>query len=309
MAATNQYGLFWDSNSGDRVYNAESFELWLKKFFYSGVFANEFETTPVSGMNVSVSGGYANVDGKVKFFDDSAFTITAASASYPRYDAIAIERNDTNRNITMKVVTGSYSGSAPQKPTPVRTGGVYQLIVAYIYVPAGATAITQAQIVDSRGDTDVCGYVTGTVDQLDFDSLMNQFSAWLTEQQDDFDTWFDNMKDQLSTDAAGHLQNEIDDINDVLWKYATLTLAISHPSGKGTGVFEYSGTVPIDGEQYEIFGVVSSNGGGIIKLVEAYRHYDSVSGTWKFAFSYEYDASSAGSNFLYVTCLLKKPSN
>lgn len=213
MAATNEYGLFWDSNNGDRVYNAESFELWLKKFFYSGVFANEFDTSPTSGMGISVTGGYVNVDGKVKFFENSSFTLSAASASYPRYDAIVIERNDTNRNITIKTVTGAYSGSSPQKPAPVRTGGVYQLVVAYIYIPAGATAITQAQIIDSRGDSNVCGYVTGTVDQLDFDSLMNQFNAWLTEQQDDFDTWFDNMKGQLSTDAAGHLQSEIDDIN------------------------------------------------------------------------------------------------
>lgn len=46
---------------------------------------------------------------------------------------------------------------------------------------------------------------------------MNQYSTWFAQMQSDmdddfaiFDAWFQSMKDQLSTDAAGHLQAEID---------------------------------------------------------------------------------------------------
>lgn len=303
MAATNEYGLFWDSNNGDRVYNAESFELWLKKFFYSGVFANEFDTSPTSGMGISVTGGYVNVDGKVKFFENSSFTLSAASASYPRYDAIVIERNDTNRNITIKTVTGAYSGSSPQKPAPVRTGGVYQLVVAYIYVPAGATAITQAQIIDSRGDSNVCGYVTGTVDQLDFDSLMNQFNAWLTEQQDDFDTWFDNMKGQLSTDAAGHLQSEIDDIVQELMAVYTLNFTVQHPSGTGDISVTKTAEAVIGGTSYKAVGVIGMQGSGF-SLNQFYCQ--DIDGVRTLVMYVHYDFQDAGNDWMRVTCLFEK---
>ena len=44
------------------------------------------------------------------------------------------------------------------------------------------------------------------------------FVAALNEKDTEFSalftTWFDSMKGQLSEDAAGNLQNEVDDIND-----------------------------------------------------------------------------------------------
>ena len=61
----NQYWLFWDSISGDRIYNSDSFEEWLKKFFTTGVFNGDCQVVASSGMTITVMPGYANVDGKV----------------------------------------------------------------------------------------------------------------------------------------------------------------------------------------------------------------------------------------------------
>ena len=51
------------------------------------------------------------------------------------------------------------------------------------------------------------------------------YNAWITNRQSLFLAWFDRMKDQLSEDAAGHLQNEIDDLYDDMDAYKEETSA------------------------------------------------------------------------------------
>lgn len=214
MANGDTYGYFWNSDDGDRTYDAESFTDWLKKFFTTGVFIGDLQVTATSGMEISVDVGYVNINGKVKHFSTAtAFTIATASATNPRIDNVAVECDTTNRTITLKVVQGSPSAN-PVPPAVVRNNGIYQLILARVRVEAGASSITQENITDTRGYSDVCGYVTGTVEEIDFEQIQAQFDAYIAAEQTEFETWFEAMKDQLSTDAAGHLQSEIDDIVD-----------------------------------------------------------------------------------------------
>lgn len=209
--ATNDYGLFFNSINGDRVYDADSFSTWLRKFFTSGVFEGELAVTAADGMTVEVGSGYANVDGKVRFFNSpQTIALSPANSTYPRIDTIAVERNDVNREITLKYITGQYSGNTPSPAERQWGNGVYQLVLAQIYVGAGATSISQANISDTRPDSSLCGYVVGTVEEIDLSQI-------LAQSQEQFAEWFDRMKDQLSEDAAGNLQLEIDSINDVLY--------------------------------------------------------------------------------------------
>lgn len=223
MATADSYGLFWNSDDGDRKYNADSFEKWLKKFFTSGVFEGDLQVTASSGMTVSVGTGYCNLFGKVGLFETaSSITLDPANSVYPRIDTIVIERNDTDREITVHKVTGAYSGDSPVPTARVwdTVNGIYQLVLAQIYVGVGASEITQANITDKRQDTSVCGYITGTVTEMDFSQFTAQFNAYYAEfvagNEADFDEWFDEMKDQLSEDAAGHLQLEIDAITPTI---------------------------------------------------------------------------------------------
>lgn len=219
----NEFGLFWDSQGGDRLYNADSMEEWLKPFFVTGVFNGHLQVTSSGGMNVSVATGYCNVEGKVRYFDNATnFKLDAASGTYNRVDTIVIERNDGDRMISLKVIKG---GSDGQPIAPVRESGVYQLVIAQIAVGRGVTEITQSDITDTRTDSILCGYVVSTVDEINFDEVVSQFTTWFNEYKqkiihdfDDagamaqaiFDAWFQHMKDQLDSDAAGHLQLEID---------------------------------------------------------------------------------------------------
>ena len=215
-AYAKNYGYFFNSNSGDRTYNAESFEEWLKPFFISGVFNGELQvlaqTTP--DMTVKVTAGHANLDGKAATWDsENTMQLSVASGVYDRIDTIVLRRDNVNRTISIEVVTGTASAD-PQPTAPTRTANTFELVLAQILVGTGVTAITQANITDTRMDSDVCGYVAATVDQIDFDQIYAQYEAWQEDTQDYFTDWFEAIRGQLDEDAAGHLQNEVDDLQD-----------------------------------------------------------------------------------------------
>ena len=172
MAGTqDSLGLFWNSEDGDRKYDANSLGKWISKFFTNGVFTGDFEVTPVTGMTIAVAGGYANINnpnsanggGKVVLLNETQnFTLTTANTVYPRIDTVVIERNDNDREITVKIVTGTASAN-PAPTAPVRTNSIYQLVVAEIYVDVGTTSISASDITMKRDDNNVCGIITGTV--------------------------------------------------------------------------------------------------------------------------------------------------
>lgn len=228
MASTLDHAFFYNSNNGDRLYDADSFEHWLKKFFTSGVFEGDCQVTSNGDMTVNVAAGYANADGKVKIFADAqTLQLETAGSTYGRIDTIVIERNDADRDVTMKVVTGGYS-SNPAATAPVRSNGVYQLVLAQIAVAAGATEIKTQDITDTRLDTSICGIVAQAVDHLETTQFYTQIQAaldelksesetninkWQTASKKEFTTWFNTIKDQLSTDAAGALEEQIYNMN------------------------------------------------------------------------------------------------
>lgn len=214
-----QYPLFYNSvkvdGVDDRPYDADSFSDWLKKFFTTGVFEGELQVSAVSGMGISVSAGYVNINGKVMMFGATPLTVGTADGTYYRIDSVIIERNDTDRQFYIKVVQGNTgTEDSVQGVTPVRSGAIYQLVLARIMVRPGATAITQADITDTRADSNLCGIVASTVTEMDFSQFKAQFDAYFEDfksgKQTDFNTWFANLQYVLDGDVAGHLQNEID---------------------------------------------------------------------------------------------------
>lgn len=136
-------GLFWNG----RRYDANSFGIWLDSFFNTGVGRDDFIVTPGTGMSVIVSPGAACIKGKVNIFEEQELEIEAATST-SRTDLVVVERNNDNREITLKVVKGA--------TTPVRTDTVYQLVVASVSVAASATSVT---VTDTRSDSSLCGFI------------------------------------------------------------------------------------------------------------------------------------------------------
>ena len=218
------YANFYNSDNGDRVYDADSFSEWLRPFFKTGVFNGELQVLASSGMEVIVDTGNAFIEGKLKKFDSqTTLTVEQASANSTRIDAVVCRRNDTDRDFTLMVVKGSTVA-----PLPVRENGIYDIVLAHITVPASAVEIKQENITDTRMNADICGWVVSNIEEVDFDQVTTQWADYIANfevnELQAFNEWFDTIKGQLSTDQAGSLQLQIDEQAN---KIATNTANIS----------------------------------------------------------------------------------
>ena len=171
-------------------------------------------------MTVKVLAGWAWINGYWYHNDNNlVLNVTANATAQTRIDGVFIRWDSNTRQISTIIAAG--------RTTPVRTSPYYELKIAEIAIPTGATQITDANITDTRSDSSVCGFVTGVVDVIDSGDLFAQFTStfntWLSESQEEFDDWFDEMKDQLSSDAAGHLQNEIDALQSTVEGLITIS--------------------------------------------------------------------------------------
>jgi hypothetical protein len=211
MALT--YGFFdavYDSDTGtyDRTYTAEQMSLYFKGLVSDGVIANVgnmMAVTPGSGMAVQVGTGRMLIDSRwLQNSSALSISISAAHATLNRKDIIVARLDYSGRTIGIIAKTGTAEAS-PTAPGIVRNSEYFEMELAEIYVSAGATAITAANITDKRADTSVCGYVTGLVDQIDTTNMWEQLQA-------DFETWFEGIRGQLDGDTAGNLQNQINTI-------------------------------------------------------------------------------------------------
>ena len=228
----SEHALFYNSVNGDRIYDADDFAVWLRKFFTSGVFIGDLQVLAGDGMHLSVGAGYCNIDGKVKPWETQTdLAVERANSVYDRIDNVVVERRDDDRDFFLKVITGTASAS-PTAQNPVRENGVYQLVLAQVCVPAGSTKVVQANITDTRPDPSLCGFVAGAVTQIDFMQIQAQFDSYMQVYRqavaDDyaaygeqigsfearaelqFNAWFGRIKELFKEDPAGGLQTQID---------------------------------------------------------------------------------------------------
>lgn len=227
------YG-FYNSLNGDRKYDTSQISDMFNGVLNDGIFptiGTALMVTAGSGMTVNIGIGkgwfnstWLNNDAILpKVVDESEVLLD-------RKDAYVLEFNSTLdvRANSIKYIKGTPS-SSPVVPTMINTTSVHQYPLCYVTVKKGVTEITTADIENRVGTSD-CPFV-GLVDgSINVDALIAQWQAqwnawvqatqnthdtWETNEQTDFTTWFNNMKGQLTTDAAGNLQNEIDIINSL----------------------------------------------------------------------------------------------
>jgi hypothetical protein len=163
----------------------------------------------------------------VKNSDDEYLNISTAAGSLNRIDLIVLRWSKLDRSIELAVVEGVADTEAVE-PELTRDADTYELCLAKIAVNKAITEITDSLIADTRNDNSYCGYVSGLVDQIETTDLFKQFtdsfntwwdekkkeaSGFYDESQNQFETWFKNIKDKLDGDTAGKLQNEIDNLS------------------------------------------------------------------------------------------------
>ena len=198
---------FFNSENGDRKYNAEQMSAIFDGIIADGVFTTIGDHMAVSagtGMQVLVGTGKAWFDHTWNV-NDAAYplTIAASDVTLSRIDAIVLETNhsDSVRLNKLRVVQGTVA-SSPAKPTLTNSEKVHQHPLAWVTVKPGVTKIDASAIENAVG-TSACPFVTGIIATTAIDDLFNQWNG-------EFDEWFDNLKAQLSDNVVANLQRQID---------------------------------------------------------------------------------------------------
>lgn len=201
MAIT--YG-FFNSLAGDRRYNAAQITEYFEGLVSDGVYESvggALQVQAATGMNVNIQTGRAIIDCRW-IRNDAVITmpITASHVTLARYTAIMIRLDYSARDISIIAVDGT-PASTPVKPTPTNTTEIKDLVLAYLYIPGGATTIPQANIQDMRG-TDLCGWVTGLIKQVDTSVLFAQWQdaceTFYRNMAAGFNAWFETLTEDLT---------------------------------------------------------------------------------------------------------------
>lgn len=187
---------FFNSVNGDRLYNADQMSRIFEGLITDGVYAsvaNKLAVQANSGMTIKIATGRGWF-GRHWVNNDSDYVLTLAQSDVllNRYVAVCIRVDDTDavRDAVPYLKYGEFA-TTPVKPTMERTELVKEYCLAYVYIKAGATAITASDIEDTRGNESLCGWVTGLIEQLNSATLFDQFTAI-------FNDWFNGLVDMIS---------------------------------------------------------------------------------------------------------------
>ena len=191
---------FFDAINSDRTYSANDMNKPYSRVVADGVFATPYGT-PSTDMMVSATGSDMNITimsgqgifASRWFENQSAIIVTVPSNASvnPRIDSVIAQVDKTvagrKGNIVYREGTPSVSPSAPAINT---NPSIVEYRIANIYVSAGATAITNANVTDLRGSSE-CPWVTALIQQVDTSSLWQQYQTAYELQYEQFSEDYD----------------------------------------------------------------------------------------------------------------------
>ena len=165
------------------VYSAEDVATYLCTRT-SGVYSKEtnFAVSITGTRQITVAPGLAwiNYDDfkgvSVCSREENVLTVPEADNTLNRVDRVVLQF-DTSENITeIKLKTGTPAVAA-QPPDILQNHNQYELGLCTISVPAGSTAVTAADITDTRADETVCGVMRDGVHGIPTGTLVQQWKA------------------------------------------------------------------------------------------------------------------------------------
>lgn len=202
----------------DRVYLAEHFAKYFASFIGNGIFGGKSNELMVqqkdnADMSVRVLTGQAWINGYwYENNDELSLAIDVADGVLNRIDLIVLRWNNSERVIRLAVKKGT-SATSPSVPVIQRNADFYELKLAQVYVKAGTTKITQADITDTRLDNNACGFVHGLIEQFDttdfgkqIDSFIEYFEASNIAKMEMF---FERINSLIDEDMAAKLTFDV----------------------------------------------------------------------------------------------------
>ena len=176
------------------VYSAEDVATYLCTRT-SGVYSKEtnFAVSNTGTRQITVAPGLAwiNYDDfkgvSVCSREENVLTVPEADNTLNRVDRVVLQF-DTSENIAaIKLKTGTPAVAA-QPPDILQNHNQYELGLCTISVPAGSTAVTAADITDTRADEAICGVMRDGVTGIPTAQLQAQVKAMLDSLQAEVDS-------------------------------------------------------------------------------------------------------------------------
>lgn len=199
------YG-FYDSLNGDRKYNARQLASIFDGVISDGIFATyggHFLVSAVSGMSIKVASGRAWLNHTWTLNDvDYPLTVDTAEVVTNRIDTVIIEVDESQdkRQNQIKILKGS-AADTPVAPALTNNSTLHQYALADIYVGAGVTEITAANITNWVG-TGTLPWVTGLIDTINATELTAQWNAQVTALLDQLQRDIEQVASLVIPDGA-----------------------------------------------------------------------------------------------------------
>lgn len=238
----------------DRAITSAPLRKLIAKLLTDGILPNPSTNLQVeagSGMNVVVNPGFAICAGGLKLEENQrTLAIQAADSNYDRIDTVVLRwnDNDSERICDLYIVEGIPAAS-PLRPELTRTESIWELGLADLFINKNYSAISNQRITDTRYESARCGIISA-ISEFDTTTLYQQVQADLAgfkaSEQADFIKWFNDIKGQLSEDAAGNLQKQIGTLESLKTEVKTnLVNALNWVVDKTFGVIAKLGSADI----------------------------------------------------------------
>lgn len=176
----------------------------------SGVYSAEEDfAVSISGeLSLTVSAGQAWVrparfrGRSIIMEQPTTLTLTAADPVRTRIDRVVLRYDAAARQTRLQVLEGTPDSASPTAPAITRTALVYDLCLAEITRPAGSTAITAANLTDTRADEDVCGVMRDGVTGIPTAQLIAQWRAAQAAQVAAGQALLDQLRTEIKEGSA-----------------------------------------------------------------------------------------------------------
>lgn len=183
----------------------------------SGVYSAEEDfAVSISGeLSLTVSAGQAWVrpsrfKGRSIIMEQpTTLALTAADPVRTRIDRVVLRYDAAARQTRLQVLEGTPDSASPTAPAITRTALVYDLCLAEITRPAGSTAITAANLTDTRADEDVCGVMRDGVTSIPTAQLIAQWRAAQAAQVAAGQALLDQLREEIK-DGSAYSKTEAD---------------------------------------------------------------------------------------------------
>jgi len=175
-------------------------------------YAEECRVEFLALFSITVHTGILTVGGVFVAVSADEIVTVSVGAALPRYDRIIARRD----NATNTVWIGAKEGTPAANPTPpslTRSGGIYEISLARILIPAGGGVIDR-NIVDERGEPSLCGYISfKAYNQVQRAAVegWRQRGSW-SAMADAANVAWDGMYQVSETHASASLVQDVDGI-------------------------------------------------------------------------------------------------